>query len=197
MDEEGMAWHPGEDASDSAWAHVSGWMQLGCERRCVSCVVPICNHEREITPWLGVLTDALTDAGYPWELLLVDAGSHDLTRHILRRWSELPGVRLGLASTRISRAHALLHGMRKARGDAVVLVSAGVGGIPQAMPAMISRWNEGAQVVRACVPHGERVLRLDADPRPGDPDVLIDPRDFGQAQPDAVLMARSVYAPEI
>jgi hypothetical protein len=134
---------------EPSWAHVSGWAQLNgaCERK-ISCVV-VC---REMSEWLGELlpklSDLLTEAGFPWEINCVDAARRrDGTAEMLSAWSDVPGFRWIRLGWPIGQAAAVLTGLHSARGDAVLLVNTGAKPSMDLLPSMISKWDQGHEVV--------------------------------------------------
>ncbi len=133
----------------ASWAHSSGWVQLSGERRTLTCVVSCRNQARALSKLLPVLSDTLTECGYPWELIAVNVGSTDGTATLLAAWAELPGFReLSLAHD-AAQAGAFSAGSAHARGDAVILVDASLHCDPVLIPRMVMRWESGARMVVA------------------------------------------------
>jgi glycosyltransferase involved in cell wall biosynthesis len=151
-------WYPeADDTGVTGWAHASGWAQLYGTRRSVSCVIPAHNHLPQLRQLLPLLSDLLTECGYPWETIVVDSGSTDGTEHVLRAWCELPGYRLLALDDDVGRATAVVLGLEAARGDAVILLDVETPHPLSMISEMVLRWEAGAGAIYAAI-----------DPRSGD-----------------------------
>lgn len=183
----------GFDDHGFRWAQASGWMQLSGKRRTVSCVVPTFNQLNKLSKLLPELSDALTETGYPWEIIVVDAGSNDGTDRALDRWRRLPGCRFAASPTGSSRAQCIVDGLLASRGDAVVILDPGFGSISRMLSHAVARWDEGAMVLSADAQHEEGLTLLsewhvEADIEPGQ---VLDTSDFSTVTAGLVLMDRS------
>ena len=116
----------------------------------VSVVAPIFNEGPGVDRFVRRLTDVLGDAGLHFELVLVDDGSGDDS------WDRI--VRAALADERVrglqlsrnfGKEPAILAGLEHAAGDAVVVIDSDLQHPPDAIPAMVQRWRDGAHVVEA------------------------------------------------
>lgn len=136
-----------DPVGEPAWAHVSGWAQLSGSPRSVSCVVSCRNAARLLSRLLPEMSDLLTEAGFPWEMMCVDGASTDGTGELLSEWSEIPGFTWIRLARDYDEAVVIETGMQHARGDAVVLVGATVGRSIELLPEMIEKWEEGNEVV--------------------------------------------------
>jgi polyisoprenyl-phosphate glycosyltransferase len=113
----------------------------------LSVVIPILNEE----PLVGELHERVTAAVAPvgaYELIIVDDGSTDGT------WSRLvelaavdPHLRLVRLSRNFGHQIALTAGLEAARGDAVVTMDGDLQDPPEVIPEMVSRWQQGYDVV--------------------------------------------------
>jgi hypothetical protein len=192
MEQDGISWFPGEVA-DHEWAHVSGWMQLSGVRRHLSCVVPCRNQLASLGLLLPGLTDVLTEIGFPWEVVIVDAASTDGTASAAKRWCRMPGVRCGVGRPGTTRAEAILTGLQASRGDAVAVVDTAMHPSMAMIQQAVSLWSDGARVITS-QPHEPGGIRrlnvLESD----DESVgqIIDTRDFDQATGGFVLLDRMV-----
>jgi glycosyltransferase involved in cell wall biosynthesis len=137
------------DAAGHSWAHASGWMQLSGSRQTLSCVLPCQNQARILSKLLPVLSDSLTECGYPWELIVIDRGSRDQTAELLGAWTELPGFRSLRLQTQATQEDGFAAGLVAARGDAVVLFDPGVLHSPELIPRMVLLWEADAMLVHA------------------------------------------------
>ena len=70
---------PAPPQDQPSWAHASGWAQLSGARQTVSCVLPCRDKAHTLAKLLPILSDTLTECGYPWEVIVVDCGSRDGT----------------------------------------------------------------------------------------------------------------------
>jgi glycosyltransferase involved in cell wall biosynthesis len=85
----------------------------------VSVVLPCHNEERSLRLELDRITTALTTSGRRFEIVVVDDGSTDDTRHILRT-SDIANLRLIRLETRHGAGTARRIGTLAARGDIVI-----------------------------------------------------------------------------
>jgi hypothetical protein len=134
---------------DAPWGHASGWAQLYGQRRTVSCVVLGLEHGTALAEMFDSLSDALTEAGYPWEVLMVDVAANPRLSSLLMAWSERSGFRRVVLSGGTTPALALTQALGRARGDAVLLMEAHGGELAVPIPEMVSRWSDGLEVVRS------------------------------------------------
>jgi glycosyltransferase involved in cell wall biosynthesis len=132
-----------------AWAHASGWAQLSGARQTVSCVLSCENSARTLSKLLPILSDTLTECGYPWELIVVDADSTDGTDGLMQAWCDLPGFRYLPLGRPASLAAGFEAGILAARGDAVVLLDPALRHSPELIPQMILQWESNARLVWA------------------------------------------------
>lgn len=113
----------------------------------ISVVVPAYNEEEN----LPVLVHRLMTVLEPYEsyeILIVDDGSSDQTRHVLRQLSRAyPVVRFLSFSRNFGHQMALRAGYDHARGDAVICLDADLQHPPELIPTLIDKWQEGYDVV--------------------------------------------------
>ena len=136
-------------ADDAPWGHASGWAQLYGQRRTVSCVVLGLEHYTALAEMFDSLSDALTEAGYPWEVLMVDATANPRLSSLLVAWSERSGFQRVALPAGTPPALTLTRALARARGDAVLLMEAHGGELAVPIPEMVSRWSDGLEVVRS------------------------------------------------
>ncbi len=103
-----------------------------------------------LAPVLGVLEEQQAI-----EVILIDDGSRDDTWAVMQALAARD-PRLGLVRLlrRFGQQAALLAGLERARGDAVIVLDADLQDPPEILPEMVERWREGFKVV-----HGVRRSR--------------------------------------
>nr|WP_293841963.1 glycosyltransferase family 2 protein [uncultured Arsenicibacter sp.] len=113
----------------------------------ISLIVPAYNEEEN----LPVLVDRLTEVMSPYgqyEILVIDDGSSDRTRQVLRRLSqEYTTVRFISFSRNFGHQMALRAGYEHARGQCVISLDADLQHPPELIPTLIAKWREGYEVV--------------------------------------------------
>jgi hypothetical protein len=129
------------------WGHASAWEQLGGERRRVSCVVILAKEPSDLASILDSISDGLTEAGYPWEVLIVYSGADEMTVRCLNACRRRPGFQLIEAASHLNIGQLLTLGLARSRGDAVLVMEASEEELSIPIPAMVSRWFEGLEIV--------------------------------------------------
>lgn len=137
------------DFDEPSWAHVSGWAQLAGAMRTISCVISTRDRAAALSQLLPDLSDALTEAGYPWEVVVVDNGSTDATDALLSGWTEIPGFRSITLAKHLRYEEALAIGLQSVRGDAVFLLAVDTADSLRLLSQMVGLWEGGAHVVAA------------------------------------------------
>lgn len=120
------------------------------EDRMVSVVLPAFNEAANIPPLHGRISEVLQAAGFPhWEMILVDDGSRDATWPVIRK---LAGVDPRVKGVRLSRnfghQYALVAGLEKAQGEAVISMDCDLQHPVEMIPALLERWQAGFMVVK-------------------------------------------------
>ena len=116
----------------------------------ISVVAPIFNEGPGVERFVRRTTEVLGAARLRYELILVDDGSSDDSWDRIARQSLVDGRVRGLRLSRnFGKEAALLAGLEHADGDAVVVIDSDLQHPPSAIPAMVRRWRDGAQVVEA------------------------------------------------
>lgn len=110
-------------------------------------VVPAFNEEENLPVLIHRLI-AVMEQYESYEILIVDDGSSDQTRHVLRELSkEYPVVRFISFSRNFGHQMALRAGYDNARGEAVICLDADLQHPPELIPALVDKWREGYEVV--------------------------------------------------
>ena len=115
----------------------------------ISVVVPAFNEEGNLGPLCDALVPVLDAAAARWEIILCDDGSTDAT------WARIGECATGdrrIRGVRLSRnfghQYALVAGMSRARGAAVISMDADLQHPPAIVPALIEKWRGGARIVK-------------------------------------------------
>jgi len=116
----------------------------------ISIVLPIYNEEEVLPQLRERLEPVLASLGHEIEVGLIDDGSSDRSPEILAGWTEhWPGSVLIRLSRNFGHQAACTVGLRKAGGDAVVLMDADLQDPPETIPEMVKLWEAGSEVVVA------------------------------------------------
>jgi hypothetical protein len=136
--------------ADLPWAHASGWMQLSGRCLSVSCVLTGDASEATALRGLPLLSDTLTECGYPWEMLLAIDGRSTALDEAWALWRDVPGFRRLELPAGGEALRGLAYGLSAARGDAIVVIRAANLAHPDLstmIRAMILRWETDAAIV--------------------------------------------------
>ncbi|RIV19283.1 glycosyltransferase [Fibrisoma montanum] len=113
----------------------------------ISLIVPSYNEEENL-PVLVHRLMSIMEAYGAYEILIIDDGSTDQTRFVLRQLSQAyPVVRYLSFSRNFGHQMALRAGYDHARGDAVICLDADLQHPPELIPTLIDKWREGYEVV--------------------------------------------------
>lgn len=114
----------------------------------ISVVVPVLNEEESLSLLYEQLVEALTEAGYDYEIIIIDDGSTDRSFEIL---CELQAHDKHLRVVRFRRNYgqtaAFVAGFDRAQGELVITIDADLQNDPADIPALVSKMNEGYDVV--------------------------------------------------
>ncbi len=128
----------------------------------LSVIIPFLN-EREVLPACHErLRRVLNTLGLSYEIVFVDDGSSDGSAEYLQTLlREERGIKLVRLSRNFGKEAAMTAGIEHASGAAVILLDADLQDPPEAIPAMVRAWKEGADVVsmRRRSRAGESVLK--------------------------------------
>jgi glycosyltransferase involved in cell wall biosynthesis len=114
----------------------------------LSVVVPLRNEESVLRSFHRRLLDAVADTPGGFEVLYIDDGSTDLTRHILRELCA-QDARVGFIrlSRNFGKEQAISAGLMHARSAATVVIDGDLQDPPELIPIMLAAWLDGADVV--------------------------------------------------
>ncbi|PSK67144.1 putative glycosyltransferase CsbB [Micromonospora sp. MH33] len=129
----------------------------------LSVVVPCFNEEASVEGLHRAVTAALAElSDVDVEVVYVDDGSADGTLVALRRLAAAdPTVRYTSLSRNFGKEAAMLAGLERATGDAVVIMDADLQHPPRLLPDMVALYRQGFdQVIARRDRHGDRFLRM-------------------------------------
>lgn len=116
----------------------------------VSVVIPIYNEEENLPVLYQRLTAALKSTGRAYEIVFVDDGSRDASLDCLHRLAkEDPLITIIELSRNFGHQVAISAGLDYARGKGVIVMDADLQDPPEFLPALITKWGEGHDVVYA------------------------------------------------
>jgi dolichol-phosphate mannosyltransferase len=115
-----------------------------------SIVAPVFNEAETLPHFYERVIAVMQELGEPFELLLVDDGSTDASREVLRRLHARDHrVRVVSFSRNFGHQMAISAGLDHARGKAVIILDSDLQDPPEVIPKLIERWQAGAEVVYA------------------------------------------------
>ncbi len=114
----------------------------------ISVVVPIYNEAPNVEELIKRITDVLDPYKRSYEIIIVDDGSTDGTREILRKIvSDISVLRVILFRRNFGQSAAMTAGFDYARGDVVVSMDGDLQNDPKDIPRLIERLEEGYDLV--------------------------------------------------
>ena len=123
----------------------------------VSVVIPVFNEAGTLGDLHHRLVQALKEMGGAYEIVFVDDGSTDDSADILRALHAQDGhVRVFRFNRNYGQHAAVLAGLERSRGEAVVTMDADLQNPPEEIPRLLGRLTGGVDVVGGC-----RVTRHD------------------------------------
>lgn len=114
----------------------------------ISIVVAVYNEESVLNELYRRVNHVMDEIGEPWELVLVDDGSRDLSGEIIaslhKQDARVKGI---ILSRNFGFQIAASAGIDHAQGDAIVLIDADLQDPPEIISQMVDKWREGYDVV--------------------------------------------------
>ena len=115
-----------------------------------SIIAPIYNEEGSIPKLYQRVGEVMDRTGEDWELVMVDDGSSDRSRELIRELAAKdPRVRPVIFARNFGHQIAVTAGLDYSRGDAVVIIDADLQDPPEVILDLIEKWKEGYEVVYA------------------------------------------------
>ena len=114
-------------------------------------VIPCYNEEASLPALYDALHELMEqNAGYEWEVLMVNDGSRDHTIDVIKQLrAKDPRICYIDLSRNFGKENAMLAGFDYATGDAVVIMDADLQDPPSLIPEMIKWWEDGFDDVYA------------------------------------------------
>jgi polyisoprenyl-phosphate glycosyltransferase len=115
-----------------------------------SIIAPIYNEEQTLPELFSRLSTVMDSTGEPWELILIDDGSRDRSREMIRQMAqEDDRVRPVIMARNFGHQIAVTAGLDYSRGSAVVIIDSDLQDPPEVILELIQKWREGFEVVYA------------------------------------------------
>lgn len=112
--------------------------------RLVSVVMPMHNERDGLDPLFARLVPVLQGLGVPFEIVCVDDGSRDDTWERLKvARDRVPNLKIVTFSRNFGKEIAVTAGLARTSGDVVVVMDSDLQHPPEAIPELVSRWNDG------------------------------------------------------
>ena len=116
----------------------------------ISIVIPLYNEEENVHELVERLLKASPLWNEDFEILFVDDGSYDDTFELIKKYctndSRLKCIKL---SRNFGHQAAISAGIKKAKGDAVIIMDGDLQDPPEELPRFLEKWREGFHVVYA------------------------------------------------
>jgi len=115
----------------------------------ISIVIPVYNEEQVIESSINELLKELSNIECSFEIIFVDDGSNDSTIDILKRsQSEYTSIKFLSFTRNFGHQYALLAGIHRATGSAVIMMDSDLQHPPSLIPKLIDQWRSGSMVVQ-------------------------------------------------
>lgn len=109
----------------------------------ISVVVPVYNEEENLPILIPQITEVLRSLGKVYEIIFVDDGSVDQSRHILKEMAkDYPEMRIIGFRKNCGETAAGAAGIREARGEIIITMDADLQNDPKDIPKMIEYLKE-------------------------------------------------------
>jgi len=115
----------------------------------LSIIVPVYNEEQNIDLLYEAILKSLKDVKRPWELILVDDGSRDNSLEKLRALVKKnpDQIKVVVLRRNFGQTAAIAAGIDQSKGDVIILLDADLQNDPADIPLMLSKIDEGYDVV--------------------------------------------------
>ncbi len=114
----------------------------------LSVIIPACNEAETVAAAAHSVSEVLSRARIPHELIFVDDGSGDDTWRRIVRAAEADSRIRGISFSRnFGKEAAIFAGMRAAAGDCIVTIDCDLQHPPEKIPEMYALWTQGYEIV--------------------------------------------------
>ena len=114
----------------------------------LSLIVPVYNEEENLPILFEAVSKAIKPLNKPWEVIFVDDGSKDKSLEVLRELAEKDKhVRVIVFRRNFGQTAAISAGIDHSKGEVVVLLDADLQNDPADIPMLLSKLEEGYDVV--------------------------------------------------
>ena len=115
----------------------------------ISLVIPVYNEQDNLPLLFDALYKTMNPLGKKWEVILVDDGSQDKTKTILREFAEKDPEHVRMIALRrnYGQTAAIAAGLDYSSGDIIVLMDADMQNDPSDIPMMLAKLDEGYDLV--------------------------------------------------
>lgn len=115
-----------------------------------SVIAPVFNEEETLPHFYQRIVAVMEELEEPFEVIFVNDGSRDNSLAIMRDLHvQDPRIRVVDFSRNFGHQIAISAGMDYARGKAVIILDADLQDPPEVIPALVTRWKNGVEVVYA------------------------------------------------
>ena len=114
----------------------------------ISLIIPVYNEEENLSVLFDAVIKAMTPLKKPWEVIFVNDGSTDGSLEVLRGLAKKDKhVRVIVFRRNFGQTAAISAGIDHAKGEAIVLLDADLQNDPADIPMLLSKLEEGYDVV--------------------------------------------------
>ena len=118
------------------------------ERPEITLVIPVLNEAAGLDALVAELHICLDGRDFAWSVLFVDDGSTDGTLARIRGLNAADPRFTAISFSRnFGKEIAIAAGLKRAKGDAVVIMDADLQHPPELVPAFVAEWRRGAKIV--------------------------------------------------
>ena len=139
----------------------NGWQSADQNGDMVSIIAPVYNEIENIDTFYSRLEKVCATWNRRYEIIFVDDGSSDGTTEYLRNLpSRNPSVRVIRFARNFGQENAIIAGVDHARGDIIQFIDVDLQVIPEDIPRLIEKIDEGYELVVGVRPRREESLLL-------------------------------------
>lgn len=118
------------------------------DRASLSVIIPLFNEEENVEPLCADLGKVLQEVARPFEILLIDDGSHDRTPEVAQRIAQADKrIKLITLMRNFGQTAAVMAGIDHATGDIIITMDGDQQNDPHDIPLLLAKLDEGFDVV--------------------------------------------------